>query len=338
MYSTKAGSVAYEGAGKRNSPFTEAFLNNIMSAEPLVLMVSDIVKDTITKTEGRQQPDYQGSIPNDKYYSLNTAGVVTPTMVRIEGGTFTMGSPANEPERWDDEVQHRVTVSTFYMSKYEVTQAEYESVMETNPSYFKGANLPVENVSWYNAVEYCNALSQREGLTPAYTIDKSRSDPNNKSENDRIKWLVTRNPNANGYRLPTEAEWEYACRAGTTTPFNTGNNITTNQANYDGYGPYNNNAKGTHREETTPVGSFAANQWDLHDMHGNVWEWCWDWYDDYTSGTQTNPPGAVSGAYRVLRGGSWYDIAGYVRSAHRRDDDSVYGNYGIGFRLVRNYQ
>jgi len=233
-------------------------------------------------------------------------------MVRIEGGTFTMGSPANEAGRFDDEgPQHRVTVSTFYMSKYQVTRAEYESVMKTNPSNFKGANLPVEQVSWYNAVEYCNALSQREGLTPAYNIDKSRKDPDNKSGLDDLKWIVTRNPNANGYRLPTEAEWEYACRAGTTTPFNTGNNITTNQANYDGNYPYNNNAKGTYREKTTPVGSFAPNPFGLYDMHGNVWEWCWDWYGNYKNEAQTNPTGAVSGAYRVIRGGGWYITAAY---------------------------
>jgi len=263
---------------------------------------------------------------------------VPSNMVRIEGGAFTMSSPANEVSRDSDEVQHRVTVSAFYMSKYQVTQAEYESVMRTNPSNFKGANLPVENVSWYNAVEYCNALSQREGLDPAYTIDKSRSDPNNKNEYDNLKWLVTRNPNANGYRLPTEAEWEYVCRAGTTTPFITGNNITTSQANYDGNYPYNNNAKGTYREKTTPVGSFAANRWGLYDMHGNVWEWCWDWYGDYKNEVQTNPRGPDSGASRVIRGGSWYNYARGIRSANRniRDPSLRNGSSSIGFRLVRN--
>jgi len=265
-----------------------------------------------------------------------TAAAYPSNMVRIEGGAFTMGSPANEVSRDSDEVQHRVTVSTFYMSKYQVTQAEYQVVMRTNPSYFKGANLPVENVSWYDAVEYCNALSQREGLTPAYTIDKSRSDPNNKNEYDNLKWLVTRNPNANGYRLPTEAEWEYACRAGTTTPFSTGNNITTSQANYDGNYPYNNNAKGTYREKTTPVGSFAANRWGLYDMHGNVWEWCWDWYGEYKNEAQTNPTGAVSGASRVIRGGGWNSNAGgSVRSASRSDGYPSGRYANIGFRLVR---
>ncbi|GBU28681.1 hypothetical protein R84B8_02241 [Treponema sp. R8-4-B8] len=143
-------------------------------------------------------------------------------MVFIQGGTFTMGSPTNEPGRSSYEVQHQVTVSSFYMGKYEVTQKEYKEIMGTNPSNFKGDNLPVEQVSWYDAIEYCNKRSQKEGLTPAYT---------------RNGYNVTWNKNANGYRLPTEAEWEYACRAGTTTPFSTGNNVTTSQANYDGNYP-----------------------------------------------------------------------------------------------------
>jgi formylglycine-generating enzyme required for sulfatase activity len=260
---------------------------------------------------------------------------IPPNFVRIEGGTFTMGSPSNEPGRYSDEVQHRVTVSSFFMGKYQVTQAEYEAVMGTNPSYFKGTNLPVENVSWYDAVEYCNRLSQKDRLDPAYTINKSRSDPSNTSDYDDVRWLVTLNPNANGYRLPTEAEWEYACRAGTTTPFNTGNNITTSNANYDGNYPYNNNAKGIYRKKTTPVGSFAPNPWGLYDMHGNMWEWCWDWYGSYSSNSQTDPRGAVSGASRVERGGSWSNSAASVRSAFRDGGTPSNRRYGIGFRLVR---
>ena len=166
----------------------------------------------------------------------------SPDMVRINGGTFQMGSPANEPGRGSGEVQHQVTGSSFSMGKYAVTQAEYQAVMGTNPSYFRGDSLPVEMVSWYDAVEFCNRLSQREGLTPAYTRN-----------GDAVTW----NRAANGYRLPTEAEWEYACRAGTATPFSTGSNITTSQANYNGNYPYNNNPEGEYRQRTTPVGSFA---------------------------------------------------------------------------------
>jgi len=348
IYSTAPGTTADDGNG-RNSPFAEAFLKNINEAVPFTTVTARISIDTFNLTYNRQRPLTSGSFA-DEYYSLNPVGV-TPSphspanMVRIEGGMFSMGSPSNEPGRSNDEALHRVTVSAFYIGKYQVTQAEYEAVMGTNPSKYKGANLPVENVSWYDAVEYCNRLSQREGLTPAYTIDKSRSDPNNKNEYDDIRWLVILNPNANGYRLPTEAEWEYACRAGTTTRFWSGNNETTlsGKANvadltakekypdwtwtivniHDGYA------------ETSPVGIFAPNQWGLYDMHGNVWEWCWDWYDDYKSKAQINPMGAVSGAYRVIRGGSWFNYAADVRSAFRNSYNPSDKYINIGFRLVR---
>jgi formylglycine-generating enzyme required for sulfatase activity len=242
-------------------------------------------------------------------------------MVRINGGTFTMGSPTSEPDRSNGEVQHSVTVGSFYMGKYEVTQKEWREVMGNNPTYFKGDDLPVEQVSWYDAVEYCNKRSQREGLAAAYTISGTN---------------VTWNKNANGYRLPTEAEWEYACRAGITTPFSTGNNITTSQANYNGNYPYNGNAKGTYRERTTPVGSFAPNAWGLYDMHGNVWEWCWDWYGDYAWGAQTNPMGAGSGSFRVFRGGSGDSSALGIRSAYRLSFPPAIRSNFVGFRLARS--
>jgi len=290
-----------------------------------------------------------GKIPELVQAMVNeiAGGVATPVQtavpanfVRVEGGTFQMGSPLNESERYDGDIQHRVTISSFYMGKYQVTQEEYEAVMGTNPSYFKGANLPIENVSWYDAIEYCNRLSQKEGLTPAYTIDKSRSDPNNKSDYDVVRWLVTWNLNTNGYRLPTEAEWEYACRAGTTTLFNTGNNITTDNANYNGNFPYDDgsypfNNKGIYRQRTTPVGNFAPNPWGLYDMHGNVWEWCWDWYGYYSSSPQTDPRGAVSGAKRVIRGGSWSHSATDLLSAYRLSNTPSNRLDCSGFRLVR---
>jgi formylglycine-generating enzyme required for sulfatase activity len=254
--------------------------------------------------------------------SAGTLVIITaPDLIRIEGGTFTMGSPSNEPGRDNDEVQHQVTLSAFYMGKYQITQAEYQYVMETNPSSFKGSTLPVEGVSWYDVAEYCNRLSQREGLTPAYTINGTN---------------VTCNWNANGYRLPTEAEWEYACRAGTTTPFSTGNNITSDQANYDGNYPYNNNATGIYRKRTTVVGSFAPNPWGLYDMHGNVWEWCWDWYGSYSSGAQTNPSGPVSGDDRVIRGGSWSDGGQDLRSSFRIGNGQSSRSSDVGFRMARN--
>jgi formylglycine-generating enzyme required for sulfatase activity len=252
----------------------------------------------------------------------------TPTdgMVSIPGGTFTMGSPDTEDGRDGDEgPRHSVTVSGFSMGRYEVTRAEYRAVMGRNPSHFSGDNLPVGLVSWYDAIAYCNALSIREGLTPAYTID-NRSDPNNTSSTDDLKWTVTWNREANGYRLPTEAEWEYACRAGTSTPYYTGNNITTSQANYEEYWG----------QEPTPVGSFAPNPWGLYDMHGNVAEWCWDWYGSYSSDSQTDPDGPSTGAGRVGRGGWWSHPVQYLRSANRGNGTPSGGDRLLGFRLVRS--
>jgi len=244
-------------------------------------------------------------------YGFGQAGAAPDGMVRINGGTFTMGSPANEPDRRDNEVQHPVTVSSFYMGKYEVTQKEYQEVMGTNPSQFKGDNLPVENVSWFDAVEYCNKRSQQEGLTPAYTINGTN---------------VTWNRNANGYRLPTEAEWEYTCRAGTTTAYNTGASITDNT------GWYSANSGDT----THPVGQKPANAWGLYDMHGNVWKWCWDWFGNYASGAQTDPVGASSGSDRVRRGGSWGNTAQYARSAYRNYNSPAFWSGYLGFRVALN--
>ena len=241
--------------------------------------------------------------------------------VQIKGGTFIMGSPAWEAGRFYGEMQRKITVSSFKMSKYQVTQEEYEEVMGNNPSATKGSNLPVECVSWYKAIEYCNKRSIKEKLTPAYTINGNN---------------VTWNRKANGYRLPTETEWEYACRAGTTTPFSTGNNITTDQANYNGGYPYINNAKGINREKTTPVGTFKPNPWGLYDMHGNVWEWCWDLYRDYNKADEANPDREIPGTFRVIRGGSWSSYGRSLRSACRDYGVSSNRNYSIGFRLVRS--
>ncbi len=241
--------------------------------------------------------------------------------VLIKGGTFVMGSPTSEAGREKDESQHRVTVSDFTMGKYEVTQREYRKAMGSNPSQFRGDDLPVENVTWFEAVQYCNARSVREGLAPAYTI-----------RGQDVRW----NRAASGYRLPTEAEWEYACRAGTTSPFSTGANITTDQANYYGTYPYNDAARGEYRQKTVPVRSFAPNPWGLHNMHGNVWEWCWNWYGSYAGGDQADPAGASSGAFRVYRGGGWNDFGRHLRCAYRATSPPPSRAGNLGFRLVRN--
>jgi len=201
------------------------------------------------------------------------------------------------------------------MGIYPVTQKEYFEIMGVNPSSGKDDNLPVTRVSWWDAVEYCNLRSHHEGLTLAYTVSGTG---NNRT--------VSFNRNANGYRLPTEAEWEYACRAGTTTPYNTGMIINNNT------GWYRNNSG----NKPHAVGEKPPNAWGLYDMHGNVYEWCWDWFGVYTEEPQTNPAGAASGASRVLRGGGWYDDEHYLRSAYRNGDDPDDLYYDSSFRLVRS--
>jgi formylglycine-generating enzyme required for sulfatase activity len=364
VFATGAGSTAADGTG-RNGLFTGHLLNHLKTPG---LEVTEVFRRTMgdvsRSSNNQQRPAVYNQFSGLAYLGSQPSPIVQPApapqpvpqpapitqpvpalqptsisanMIRINGGTFQMGSPTDEVGGIRDELQHSVMVSSFYIGKYLVTQKEYREVMGTNPSRFIGDNLPVEQVSWFDAVEFCNRLSQREGLTPAYTIDKSRSDPNYMIISDKVKWLVTLNQNANGYRLPTEAEWEYACRAGTTTPFSTGNNITTNQANYDGNRPYNNYAKGIDRQTTTPVGSFSPNPWGLYDMHGNVREWCWDWKGYYSSEAQTNPHGSASGASRVFRGGSYVDRGQELRSASRGSIAYPSDRYSYyGFRLVRN--
>ena len=252
--------------------------------------------------------------------------------VLIKGGTFQMGSSESEAWRIEDETAHTVTLSDYYISQYEVTQEEYQAVMETNPSAFSGENLPVDSVSWMDAILYCNARSTQEGLTPAYTV-----------EGQNVSW----DRSANGYRLPTEAEWEYACRAGTETPFNTETSISADEANYWGHYPYliednyfsqgNLETKpGVYRQTTVAVGSFQPNAWGLYDMHGNVGEWVWDWYGSYETGEQTDPTGPDIGTLRVNRGGGWNDFAKNLRSAYRATLPPDSDSFNLGLRLVRN--
>ncbi len=250
--------------------------------------------------------------------------------VLIKGGAFEMGSPESESWRGNDETQHSVTVSDFYISPYEVTQKEYESVMGNNPSTFDGDNLPVENITWLDAVSFCNALSEKNGLIPVYKIN-----------GQSVSW----DRSANGYRLPTEAEWEYACRAGTTTPFNTETSISAEECNYYGHYPYNiednyfsqetlDTKPGEYRQTTINVGSFKPNKWGLYDMHGNVGEWVWDYYGAYPNSEQIDPTGAETGSLRVYRGGGWNDFAKNMRSAYRATLAQNKSSFNIGMRLV----
>lgn len=250
-----------------------------------------------------------------RFYRLAVSDNPDPARwVWIPPGTFTMGSPSSEPDRDPDEGPQTVVTLTrgFWMGKYEVTRGEYQAVMGgNNPSNFQGdLNLPVHTVSWNDATNYCAELTRRERA-------------------------AGRLPSGYAYRLPTEAEWEYACRAGTTTATAFGDTLSSTQANFHGDFPYNGAAKGPYLQGTAPVGSYAPNGWGLYDMHGNVWEWCLDWRtDSLPGGSVTDPTGPSSGTKRVNRGGSWGFYGRYCRSANRDGDQPSYLEIILGFRVA----
>jgi formylglycine-generating enzyme required for sulfatase activity len=254
-------------------------------------------------------------------------------MVQTPSGTFIMGSPTNELGRsYDaDETQHEVTLTNaIHVAPYEVMQSEWQAVMGWNESFAQGPARPVENVTWFDAVSYCNQKSTLDGYTLAYTIAGVTY-----SGNHITDAMVTWNQAANGYRLPTEAEWEYACRATSTTAFCNGDitslNCSPSDPNLDLVGWHVCDLGYTSHD----VGGKAANAWGLKDMHGNVWEWCWDWYGTYPPGQATNPTGPASGSHRVIRGGGYRYGAPYCRSAFRGDSGAGYRLDDMGLRLCR---
>jgi formylglycine-generating enzyme required for sulfatase activity len=271
---------------------------------------------------------------------LPTSLAAQDGFVRIPAGSFIMGSPVSEKDRNGSEGPlHEVRLSAFAIGRYEVTQAEWVAVMGYNPSRFEGADLPVDSVSWYEALVYCNRRSIGEGRVPAYSI-AGNADPalwGAVPTSANSAWnAVVCVFSANGYRLPTEAEWECACRAGTTTATSFGDTLVTSEANFDGKRQYDVPAMGDSLKKTVPVGSYPPNPWGLYDMHGNVWEWCWDHFSEryYSRPPEPDPRGAEGGRYRVLRGGSWSNYGYRLRSAARRDEDPYYRDSDDGLRLV----
>ena len=273
-----------------------------------------------------------GLAANKESGEIKEQGEVEDGFILLEGGTFTMGSPEEERQRESDEISHDVWVSAFYIDPFEVTQKDYEEIMGENPSYFKGENLPVDSVTWYQAVEYCNKRSIAKGLTPVYNIS------------DRV---VTWDQRADGYRLLTEAEWEYAARAGSHTVFNAGDQITSNDANFQGNYPYlieenyvsRKNPEvvtSQNRGETIRVDSLSPNEFGLYNMYGNVSEWCFDYYGSYDLEGTNNPVGALTGSLRVNRGGGFNDFAKHLRSAYRSAANPIDGDQNMGFRVGRN--
>jgi formylglycine-generating enzyme len=250
--------------------------------------------------EDRDEHDCHGG--KDLRQFTNDLGM---TFVWIEPGTFMMGSQDSEPGRWDNEILHPVTLTRgFYLQTTPVTRGQWRAVMGGDPpgSKKRADVCPVERVSWNDAREFIRKLNQR---------------------GDRITCS-----------LPTEAQWEYAARAGTATPFFYGDQLSTDQANYHGKYPMPGGGKGKYRKKTVPVAGFPSNAWGLYDMHGNVLEWCQDWYGDYPSGPVTDPAGPSSGCKRVIRGGSWDDIARRCRSAGRSFSNPDDHSNGLGLRLA----
>ena len=261
--------------------------------------------------------------------SVGSAATVDDGLILVKGGAFTMGSPADEPWRSDDEVQHEIAVSDFCLAPTEVSQSEFNTLMGRGDA---ASGIPAANVSWYDAIAYCNALSNKAGLEPAYTVD-----------GENVVWNLA----ASGYRLPTEAEWEYACRAGTTGPFNLDHSISADEANYYGHYPYEIEGNyfdqgaldvkpGVYRGEPIASASFAPNAWGFYDMHGNVAEWVWDYYGAYDTGASQDPTGPETGSLRVNRGGGWNDFAKNLRSAYRASMTPTSSSPSVGFRVARN--
>ena len=259
-------------------------------------------------------------------------------MVPISAGTFQMGDAIDG--FGSEKPVHPVTLSAFLLDKYEVTKALWDEVYGwatahgytfDNAGEGTATNHPVYYISWYDVIKWLNARSEKEGRTPVYYKDVAQTTIYKTGQvnvtNGMVKWT------SNGYRLPTEAEWEYAARGGTTTRFYTGNCISSEtQANYNGNVPWSGCPSGYAPGATTVVGSFAENPWGLHDMAGNVQEWTWDWFGLYSSSAVTNPKGPDSGEYRVLRGGGFYSRADYLRSAGRSIHWPSSREISFGFR------
>jgi formylglycine-generating enzyme required for sulfatase activity len=291
--------------GLAGSGFAVAAISKYFSDTPQAQPKITTDKFTTPKVN-RKGEIISGSEGEAEVMIENLGNGVTLEMVKIPGGRFIMGSPKRESWKNDNErPQHYVDVPEFWMGKYVVTQQQWQAIMGNNPSYFKGKNRPVETVSWSNATKFCQKLSKKMGRD---------------------------------YRLPSEAEWEYACRAGTTTPFYFGETITGELANYRTSETYADEQEGEYREQTTPVGQFPPNAFGLYDMHGNVWESCQDvWHSSYHGAPVDGSPWIIGGysSRRVLRGGSWFFDPRWCRSAYRFNYGSVERvSYYIGFRLV----
>ncbi|MBN3910068.1 MAG: SUMF1/EgtB/PvdO family nonheme iron enzyme [Nostoc sp. NMS1] len=300
---------------KQGYPLDEKAKNELKKLQKYyVLKDGDVVRLEKEQEVEHQKRQAEQLLQEQKaeLFTEKLGNSVVLEIVPIPGGKFLMGSPDNELERYDSESpQHTVTIQPFFMGKYPVTQSQWAVVaglkkvnidLNPDPSHFKGVNRPVDCVSWDDAIEFCARLSNKTGKT---------------------------------YRLPSEAEWEYACRAGTTTPFYFGETITTDLANYNGNYIYGAGSKGEYREQTTDVGIFLPNAFDLFDMHGNVFEWCHDaWHKNYNGSPADGSPWMSDDGKRLLRSGSWDDSPRDCRSAFRLAYTRDYRFNCVSFRVV----
>ena len=271
--------------------------------------MSNLAQETFSHMPPIFPPSWASDYGEDKdgVWSAFTYKGVRQVMRWMMPGEFMMGSQEDEPEREDNEIHHKVTLAKgYWLADTCCTQELWQAAMGENPSHFNenGEQRPVEQVSWEDVQKFLEKINGEVNLD---------------------------------LMLPTEAQWEYACRAGTTTPFSFGGNINTKQVNYNGNFPYDGAEKGEDRRETVDVKLLAANKWGLYQMHGNVWEWCQDWYGDYDLAAQIDPIGPEDGSYRLLRGGGWIDFAQRLRSAGRYFIQPGFRSFSIGFRVSRGH-
>lgn len=370
LYATQPGRFAYaEKKGSPHSPFAQSLLNVLgwdpLSMKDLERLTRDDLK-AITQHEpgGIQFPELIGvaeasasvflppdpdsrALPTEQQAAL-ARKALSVSMVYMPGGEFRLGNAIGDHDGLDDAPARIKRVSAFSIARYETTFDEFDAFCRATgrplppDSGFGRGKRPVIGVDWYDAVEYCNWMSAKDGLDPCYAIDPARPDPGARDAYglDSKRWTVACDWNASGYRLPTEAEWEYAAReCGKSVRFGNGRDVLDSQtANFNPAILISYSLPGASRSMTLPVGGLVPNSYDLYDMAGNAWEWCWDWYDPfaYGDGPARDPRGPSGGNGRVLRGGAWNSDASLARAAFRGGTIGVYLSGALGFRLARS--